>query len=227
MPRGGNYESFAYDVRNGNPTFYVTEDTEKGPLVRFIPDYKALLCYEAVSPQDRWCTLNSGTYSFLNLSRGDCQSGTFSWDSYDNNQGENYPNAEGIDCRGMCADMDFLAIFPGFVLTVSTDGICYFVSKAEKCLYALDLDNMAYTASSTKSGAFNRQPDQIKAIVGDLLGLSKFHMHGKNEKLWRLVVVVVILTVAWKRNGVQFTFAKTVEMIVVYTHEIEAVAFSA
>lgn len=46
-------------------------------------------------------------------------------------------------------------------------GICYFVSKRERCLYQLDLDKMTYEASSTVSGAFNRQPDQVKALTDD------------------------------------------------------------
>lgn len=100
VPEGGNYESFAYDDRGGHPVFFTTEDTDQGPVVRFVPDSLAMQCYNAAAPEDRWCTLNSGTYSFLNLSRDECQSGMFSWDSQNTGQGRSYPFAEGIDCRG-------------------------------------------------------------------------------------------------------------------------------
>ena len=59
----------------------------------------------------------------------------------------------------------------------ATDGICFLVSKKRKCLYALDLDSMTYEASSTVSGAFNRQPDQVKAVLDDPLGLGKSGKH--------------------------------------------------
>jgi len=38
--------------------------------------------------------------------------------------------------------------------------------KADKLLFILNLDALTYTQSSTKSGAFNDQPDQIAAITG-------------------------------------------------------------
>ena len=43
----------------------------------------------------------------------------------------------------------------------------YFVSKRFKRLYILDLDRGTYEASSTESGAFDEQPDQVARIVGD------------------------------------------------------------
>jgi hypothetical protein len=103
VPAAGNYESFAFDDRGGGrrPTFFTTEDTKTGPVVRFIPDDNAMDCFNSPTPSDRWCTLSSGSHSFLQLSKGDCQSGTFSWDGANREQGSRYPNAEGIDCRGM------------------------------------------------------------------------------------------------------------------------------
>lgn len=99
VPDGGNYESFAYSIRGGRPEFFVTEDNAKGPLVRFQPDEAAMRCFNSSIPEDRWCTLNSGTHSFLRLSRGACRSGRIYWDSTKKGQGANYPFAEGIDCR--------------------------------------------------------------------------------------------------------------------------------
>mmetsp|Transcript_35601 Transcript_35601/g.106237 ORF Transcript_35601/g.106237 Transcript_35601/m.106237 type:complete len:184 (-) Transcript_35601:400-951(-) len=42
----------------------------------------------------------------------------------------------------------------------------YFTCKYLKRLYILDLDEGKYTWSSTKSGAFDSQPDQVARIVG-------------------------------------------------------------
>ena len=41
------------------------------------------------------------------------------------------------------------------------------MSKRRKLLYILDLDRGTYESSSTESGAFDEQPDQIARIVGD------------------------------------------------------------
>lgn len=42
----------------------------------------------------------------------------------------------------------------------------YFTSKSLKTLFILNLDEGTYEASSTESGAFNNQPDQVARIVG-------------------------------------------------------------
>jgi hypothetical protein len=178
VPTAGNYESFAFDDRGGGrrPTFFTTEDTRTGPVVRFIPDDTAMDCFNSSTPSDRWCTLSSGRHSFLKLSQGNCQSGIFSWDGANREQGIHYPNAEGIDCRGMFSSPQcvFTEVFSLKFSPRSLDGTCYFVSKADQCLYALNLDSMTYTASSTVSGAFNRQPDQIKAALNHPLGLGMY-----------------------------------------------------
>merc|ERR1712113_337100 len=41
----------------------------------------------------------------------------------------------------------------------------YFVTKRDKYLFILDLDLLTYERSSTVSGAFDGQPDQIKSII--------------------------------------------------------------
>lgn len=142
---GGNYESFAYDNRTATPRFFTTNDSSSGPLVRFTPDANGMACYNKSTPADRWCTLNSGTHDWLRLeSNGD--NGDFTWVTNKTLANANlYPGAEGIDV---------------------VDGILYFVSKTARYLFELDLDAGTFVRSSTVSGAFNRQPDQLKALTG-------------------------------------------------------------
>lgn len=128
------------------PRFFVTEDTPNGALVRFTPDAAGLECFNSEDNANKWCTLNSGTHSYLQL-HSSGSSGSFSWVSNKNSAtGYLYPNAEGIDV---------------------VDGILFFTSKTTKTLFELDLDRLRFTRTSTVSGAFNLEPDQIKAIVND------------------------------------------------------------
>lgn len=141
VARGGNYESFAYDDRSSTPFFFTTEDSSTGALVRFTPDSTALGCYNSPTPAEKWCTLNSGTYDYLRVDSG--SSGTFSWGPRDQATPGRYPNAEGIDV---------------------VNGKLFFVSKADRTLFELDLDAGTFIRTSTVSGSFNLQPDQFKAI---------------------------------------------------------------
>ncbi|CAB9499161.1 osmC-like protein [Seminavis robusta] len=144
---GGNYESFAYYIdSNGNPTFYTTNDSNAGPLVRFTPDAAGMACFNAATNAEKWCTLESGSHDFLELIPTTGSQGTFAWGEKANANPNRYPFAEGIDVVG-----DML----------------YFISKTTKFLFILDLINMTYERSSTQSGAFNNQPDQIQRIVND------------------------------------------------------------
>jgi len=153
VAEGGNYESFAYDDRRTVPDFFTTEDSSDGPLVHFIPDSAGRACYNQANPAARWCTLESGSYSYLKLNSNG-NGGTFEWVTKKNDaNGDDYPNAEGIDV---------------------VDGILYFVSKTDKKLFTLDLDQMTYNRTSTVSGAFNLQPDQLKTIVSDPNGILYF-----------------------------------------------------
>lgn len=151
---GGNYESFAYDARDRlNPTFYVTHDSSSGGLVRFTPDSRVVA--DAESSGDYSDVLMSGgTLKWLVLNpvsgqAGDL-SGTFSWtldrSTGDSNANQFYRSSEGIDVR---------------------NGYLYFTTKVSKSLYILDLDNFTYERSSTVSGAFDGQPDQIKRIISE------------------------------------------------------------
>ena len=149
---GGNYESFAYDARDRlNPTFYVTNDSSSGALVRFTPDPSVVAAAESTGDYSavlrtggtlEWLILEPVSGSSIDTS------GTFRWTSSrsegDTNSNLFYRNSEGIDIR---------------------NGFMYFVTKGSKSLYILDLDNFTYERSSTVSGAFNGQPDQIKRII--------------------------------------------------------------
>lgn len=59
-----------------------------------------------------------------------------------------FPNSEGIDCQ-------------------SSVGILNFVSKVRKELFTLDLELGTWYKTSTVSGLFNLQPDQLGRIIGD------------------------------------------------------------
>jgi len=153
---GGSYESFAYDDRNEVPHFFVTEDAGYGPLIRFTPDEDAMNCYRQSTPRDRWCTLNSGSHEYLNLIPDDNGSshGSFEWiiDKGATNA-ELYAGSEGIDVH---------------------EGMLYFTSKSTSTLLTLDLDELTYVQESTKSGAFNGSPDQVKRMINDESGILYF-----------------------------------------------------
>ena len=143
VSQGGNYESVAYDDRAGKAlAFYTTEDTDAGPLTRFIPDE------QEPGPHDEGRGIRGpGSYEYLVL-ENDGNGGTYWWASEreDANAEDAYPSVEGIDIH---------------------EGVMYFVAKGIKRLYILDLDEGTYESSSTESGAFDEQPDQVARIVGD------------------------------------------------------------
>ncbi len=134
-----------------NPTFYVTHDSFRGGLVRFTPSPSVVLDTESSGDYSGMLT-TEGTLHWLVLSPSDgtvyANNGTFYWttdrEEADNNAGEFYQNSEGIDIR---------------------NGKLYFTTKWWSHLFILDLDTLTYTKSSTQSGAFEGQPDQIKRIL--------------------------------------------------------------
>mmetsp|Transcript_13320 Transcript_13320/g.28769 ORF Transcript_13320/g.28769 Transcript_13320/m.28769 type:complete len:787 (+) Transcript_13320:1072-3432(+) len=145
VAQGGNYESFAYD--NTDPDvearFFTTEDSSNGALTRYTPHPNA---FGTGNPYDILSSAN-GVYNYLVLNTAD---GTFSW-SPNIADGEIsasalFPNSEGIDVHNR---------------------ILNFVSKVKKELFTLDLDAGTWTKTSTVSGAFNLQPDQLARIMGD------------------------------------------------------------
>jgi hypothetical protein len=94
---GGNWESFAYDVRNRTiPRFFVTEDVEGGALQRFTPDASQ------ISWSQPWDMLHGAgvtEYLFLHPEPGTGRSrGTLSWgsdrDAARHNAGLYYPHTE-------------------------------------------------------------------------------------------------------------------------------------
>lgn len=145
----GMYESFTFDSSTPVPTFYVTRDAPFGVLTRFTPNDVGMACFNQANDYDRWCTLNHGDIDYLVLS-GPGDTGTFEWTTNEtaarNNAKTYYPNAEGID---------------------AADGKVFFVSKEFKRLVILDLARQTYTYSSTASGAFENQPDQVGRLVND------------------------------------------------------------
>ncbi len=149
---GGNYEAFAYDARDRlNPTFYVTHDASSGGTVRFTPDPQTVQDAEDSGDYSNVLT-TGGTLEWLVLSpefnNKEDRRGTFRWSNSrsegDANASQFYRYAEGIDIR---------------------NGFLYMTTKADKYLFILDLDNLTYERSSTVSGAFEGQPDQIASIV--------------------------------------------------------------
>jgi uncharacterized protein len=154
----GLLESFAYDIRDNNRAqFFITEDSnETGVLRRFRP----------TNPnwRDPWTILTGdGSTDFLllhptlNNSDGYGIQGSFNWTTNrqlaNANSAALYPSTEGVDVD---------------------NGILYLISKEFKLLYLLDLDKGIYTASSTKQGAFDGQPDQIQRLLSS-------SQHGRSD----------------------------------------------
>jgi len=151
---GGSYESFAYDARDrSRPTFYVTNDHSRGGLVRFTPDRRVVEDCERNSDYSKMLHTN-GKLDYLVLNpisgRESDTIGKFQWvtdrEIANSNAKQFYRNAEGIDSRS---------------------GFLYFTTKKSKSLFILDLDNLSYTRSSTLSGSFDGEPDQIARIIAN------------------------------------------------------------
>lgn len=130
---------YYYDFRG-----FATVDKKNGALYRFTPDPQIL--QDALETGNYTNVLHiGGVQDYLELIP---ESRTFRWTSNksvgEKSAEENYPHTEGIDVH---------------------DGSLYFVSKTNKMLFILDLDEMTYTSSSTMSGTFNGQPDQIVRLI--------------------------------------------------------------
>jgi len=144
----GKFESATCDDRNLRTLeCFASLDDEKESIRRYQPNPQVL--QDAVSIGDYSNVMHAEggtlTYLFLNAILG-----TFTWTTDKNRANNNakalFPNVEGIDHH---------------------DGKLYFVSKKTKELFTLDLDGKTFERSSTVSGAFNHQPDQIRHIIGD------------------------------------------------------------
>jgi hypothetical protein len=165
---GGKFESVAYDNRTASALrFFVTEDDSDGALRRFTP-------LNAVQRGAASILESGGTTHWLVLSdvedpnEAGVRVGTFTWSTDEaaarKSASDYYSNSEGIDFRPMgCTASGCI-------------GRLYFTAKASKTLVTLFIDAASPDTgvahlSSTVSGAFNNQPDQIAALVGhsDLL----------------------------------------------------------
>lgn len=166
---GGNFESFAYDVRDSSkPHFFVTEDANRGTLRRFTPSNP--------NWNKPWDMLHgNGTMEYLvlqpfSLSQG---RGRYKWvtdiGTGRNNAARYYPLSEGIDVNG---------------------NLLYFVCKRIKQLFTLNLDDYTYTNQTSRSGLFDGGPDQMSRIVGNNIsnvlyfteeGGRDAGIHGRND----------------------------------------------
>jgi hypothetical protein len=153
---GGRWESFAYDVRNSQkPHFYVTEDHHEGALSRFTP----------TSPdwENQWEMLHGeGTIDYLQLDFDNSSNGgTFEWisdkEAARQNARDHYPKTEGIDIH---------------------DSELFFVCKGLRKIYTLNLDNNTWYRTSTVSGLFDGQPDQLQRILQNPIDLLYFTEEG-------------------------------------------------
>ena len=153
------WESFAYDISNEDePHFFVTEDSSRGALRRFTPS----------DPDwdNEWGILQGAgvvDYLLLNFDQS-MTNGTFTWTTDLNAARQNafalYPNTEGIDAR---------------------EGKLLFVSKVRKAIFTLDLQLGTWFVSSTVSGLFDGQPDQIQRLLGDSRDLLYFTEEGGRD----------------------------------------------
>mmetsp|Transcript_37708 Transcript_37708/g.91757 ORF Transcript_37708/g.91757 Transcript_37708/m.91757 type:complete len:656 (-) Transcript_37708:53-2020(-) len=170
-----NYEAAAFDNRDvSNPTFYVTVDESAGPLVRFTPDpalsarcvpdadgkFKFEDCSPMLYDEDGGSDAQNGNHQHhyfevtsITSVGGNMDVGTYQWtDSLEagRNSASFYHRAgEGIDIK---------------------DGKMYYTTKSSKYLFIIDLDpnddgELTFVRSSTVSGAFDGQPDQVARVL--------------------------------------------------------------
>lgn len=176
VAQGGNYESFAYDDNDPDveARFFTTEDNSLGALVRYTP------APGAFTTGNNYDILASagGAHDYLVLKTAsggtadsNTASGIFTWSTSiaegESNANILFPSSEGIDVH---------------------NSILNFVSKSRKMLFTLDLRAGTWSKSSTLSGAFDLQPDQLARIIGDhdILyfcedGGSDCDIHGRNS----------------------------------------------
>jgi uncharacterized protein len=139
---GGSFEAFSYDARNTSAlAFYVTEDLVNGALRRYRTPVN--------TPLD-WNMLHGtgGTLDYLEFLPNNQFRWTTSLATGRSSAQANFQNAEGIDVH---------------------NGVLYFVSKVQKEMFILQLDQFTYTKVSTLTstlpggGTFDAQPDHVIA----------------------------------------------------------------
>ena len=176
---GGRYESFAFDARDKmSPTFYVTIDDSYGPLVKFTPSPEIVMSaiengdYSKILTQDPYGS-SKREFLLLDPDSENPKKGTFTWtknlQEAEINANRYMPHCEGLDVR---------------------NGLVYFTCKQEKMLFILHLDTMRYESSSTMSGLFDGEPDQVARILGNDGGVLYFcedngygsDLHGRDSE---------------------------------------------
>ena len=144
---GGQYESFAFDVRDASqPRFFYTEDHQRGAVRRFTPSDP-----DWDNPRDM--LHGDGTIEYLVFTQPNAgRNGKFGWTANETLGMESaslwFPNTEGID---------------------QVDGQLFIVSKRKKRLFQLDLDTGRFISEKLgrdSSGAFQGGPDQITRLIG-------------------------------------------------------------
>lgn len=175
---GMNYESAAYDNRiPSRPTFYVTVDETAGPLVRFTPhptlvsrcvaDANQTYSYNNCSPMlYENSTPNHIYYHYFEVTsivpgdRPGVSKGEYRWttslEDGRNSAKAHHLQGEGIDIK---------------------DGKLYYTTKASKYLFIINLDvdannKLTFERSSTVSGAFDNQPDQVARVLDFETGIT-------------------------------------------------------
>jgi uncharacterized protein len=139
---GGQFEAFAYDARNSSAlSFFVTEDAMDGALRRYRPP---------VGTPMGWKMLHGttgGKMDYLELLPNQRYRWTKSLSRGQSSAEKDFPNAEGIAVR---------------------KGKLYFVSKATKQMFTLDLNKRTYEVVSTTTstslpggGRLGAQPDHL------------------------------------------------------------------
>jgi secreted PhoX family phosphatase len=154
---GMKYESAAYDNRDPmNVTFYITVDEIDGPLVKFTPDQDAV--QYAVNNNDYTNLLHTNgptvKYEYFKVTSINATGeGTFEWTTSlaeGRASGASYHvHGEGIDIR---------------------NGELFYTTKSGHYLFTISLDNGTFLRTSTKSGVFDSQPDQVARVLNNTDG---------------------------------------------------------
>jgi hypothetical protein len=144
---GGSFEAFAYAFVNTNrPVFFVTEDTIRGALRRFRPDSEQPLGWSMLE--------GGGKIDYLEFLPENRFRWTESLSDARLSAYNYYQNCEGI---------------------IYHDGELMFVSKVQKELFRLDLEEGTYKVESTLArdleggGSFGDQPDEMFTAGDDLI----------------------------------------------------------
>lgn len=147
------YESAAYDNRDlMNPTFYITVDETEGPLVKFTPPTGAA----------KWAVENNDYSDLLHSTAAGVKYEYFKVISFDETTGDGtYEWTDNLE-EGRASAVLYHTKGEGIDIR---EGKLYYTTKVYKHLFIIDLDNFTFNRSSTKSGAFDNQPDQVARIL--------------------------------------------------------------